>query len=118
VSCAERIALRTVCVVPIDRTTEKENHLVRPSFFYATPSRRSPAVILAVDAAELPNVDDHVRRWTKKNFAVVVLVGDRFCVEPLLPGHTPERIGKVSAQPAWRWCADYLPQARDVIFIP
>jgi hypothetical protein len=92
---------------------------VRNPFFYATPARRSPAIILAIDAAELDNVDAHVKRYVKRNYAVVVLVGDRFTVEPLLPGEPiPADAGKVSAQPAWQWCAEYMPFARDVVFIP
>lgn len=91
--------------------------------FYATTGRRSPVIILAVDADQLPNLDSHVQRYLKKNFSVVVLVGDQFNAEPLLPAADgavvfPEHIGKISAQPAWAWCADNLPFARDVVFIP
>jgi len=87
--------------------------------FYATTGRRSPVIILAIDADHLADLDFYVERYLKKNFSVVVLVGDRFNADPLLPGmEAPEHIGKISAQPAWAWCADNLPFARDVVFIP
>lgn len=89
---------------------------------YASTGRRSPVIILAVDADALPTLDSHVQRYVKKNFSVVVLVGDRFNAEPLVPSvdgtvEVPQYIGKISAQPAWHWCADNLPFARDVVFI-
>ena len=87
--------------------------------FYATSGRRSPVIILAVDADHLPDLDYHVEKYLKKNLSVVVLVGDRFNADPLIPGMAlPEHVGKISAQPAWAWCADNLPFARDVVFIP
>jgi hypothetical protein len=87
--------------------------------FYATTGRRSPVIILAIDTDHLEDLEYHVEKYLKKNFSVVVLVGDRFVVEPLRPGMPlPEYAGKVSAQPAWAWCADNLPFARDVVFIP
>lgn len=86
---------------------------------YATASRRSPVIILAVDAEEIGRIDDHVRPYVEKNLNVVVLVGDRFNADPYLPGmELPETAGHISAQPAWAWCADNLPYARDVVFIP
>lgn len=89
---------------------------------YASTGRRSPVIILAVDADALPSLDAHVQRYVKKNFSVVVLVGDQFNAEPLVPStdgtvEIPQYIGKISAQPAWHWCADNLPFARDVVFI-
>lgn len=87
--------------------------------FYATTGRRSPVIILAVDADQIENLDFHVDKYIKKNLSVVVLVGDRFNAEPLIPGtERPDYIGKISAQPAWAWCADNLPFARDVVFVP
>lgn len=94
---------------------------MRNAMCYATPSdtRRTPTIILAIDAEELPNIDEHVGRYLKRNYSVVVLVGNRFSVDPLLPGEPiPDGVGKVSAQPAWQWCADFMPFARDVVFIP
>lgn len=87
--------------------------------FYATTGRRSSVIILAVDADVIAELDSHVEMYLKKNFSVVVLVGDRFNAEPLLPNTPlPEYAGRISAQPAWAWCADNLPFARDVVFIP
>jgi hypothetical protein len=92
----------------------------RPAIpFYATASRRSPVIILAVDSTEFSDIDLHVERYVRKNYSVVVLVGDRFNAEPLLKDTPfPEYAAKISAQPAWAWCADNLPFARDVVFIP
>jgi hypothetical protein len=92
----------------------------RPAIpLYATASRRSPVIILAVDSTEFSNIDLHVERYVRKNYSVVVLVGDRFNAEPLLKDSPfPEYATKISAQPAWAWCADNLPFARDVVFIP
>jgi len=91
--------------------------------FYASTGRRSPVIILAVDADHIGDLENHVQKYLKRNLSVVVLVGDRFNAEPLVPAADgtvvlPEHIGKISAQPAWAWCADNLPFARDVVFIP
>lgn len=92
----------------------------RPSIpFYATTGRRSSVIILAVDADVIDDLDAHVQHYIKRNLSVVVLVGNRFNAEPLLPNTPlPEYAGRISAQPAWAWCADNLPFARDVVFIP
>jgi len=91
--------------------------------FYASTGRRSPVIILAVDADHIGELDNHVQKYLKRNLSVVVLVGDRFNAEPLVPAADgtvvlPEYIGKISAQPAWAWCSDNLPFARDVVFVP
>lgn len=90
---------------------------------YASTGRRSPVIILAVDSDHIGELDSHVQKYIKRNFSVVVLVGDRFNAEPLVPAPDgtivlPDNIGKISAQPAWAWCADNLPFARNVVFIP
>jgi hypothetical protein len=99
---------------------QKPSESKRPGIpFYATTGRRSPVIILAVDTTETLRLDAHVERYLKRNFSVVVLVGNRFNAEPLLPGMPlPEYADKISAQPAWAWCADNLPFARDVVFVP
>lgn len=100
-----------------ERKTENSR---RPGIpFYATTGRRSPVIIIAVDADHVAQLDRYVEKYLKKNLAVVVLVGDRFNADPYLPGaDLPEYAGKISAQPAWAWCADNLPFARDVVFVP
>lgn len=102
------------------QTQKKQDVAKKASIpFYATTGRRSPSIILAIDVDHIGQVDSYVETYLKKNLNVVVLVGDRFNVEPYLKGSDlPEYAGKVSAQPAWAWCSDNMPFARDVVFIP
>jgi hypothetical protein len=106
----------------IGDTEKRPSHRERIPF-YASAGRRSPVIILAVDADHIGDLDNHVQKYLKRNFSVVVLVGDQFNAEPLVPAADgtvvlPEYIGKISAQPAWAWCADNLPFARNVVFVP